>query len=117
MGGSCKGGCLEDAKAVLAMLYLNSNLVEKERGYLACLRTHLVSNSTVETESSSDLSALETVARKYFGMDSGHMGFGSIAGSWERKARKVRVPSLANTFLQLKNLPVPGTVPKDVANE
>lgn len=76
-----------------------------------------MSNSTIEMALSSDLSALVIVARKCFGMDSGRMGFGSIAGSWERKARKARVPSWANTFLQPKNLLVPGTVLKDVANE
>ena len=45
------------------------------------------------------------------------MGFDSTAGSWERKAKKVRVPSLANTFSQPKSLPVQGTVQKDVASE
>lgn len=79
--------------------------------------THWVSNSTIGMESSSGSSALVTVAPKCFVMDSGHMGFGSIAGSWERKVKKVRVPSLANTFLQPKNPPVPGTVQKGVANE
>ena len=71
----------------------------------------------IESESNNGSSALVTVAPKYFGMRSGHMGFDSIAGSWERKAKKVRVPSLANTSSQPKNLPVQGTVQKGVASE
>lgn len=79
--------------------------------------THWVSNSTIEMESNNGSIALVTVAPKCFVMGTVHMGFGSIAGSQERKAKKVRVPSLANIFLQLKNPPVPGTVRKGVANE
>ena len=88
----------------------------RESGCLACLRTHLLSNSMIEMVLRSGSSALVTVAPKYFAMDSGHMGFDSTVESSERKAKKVRVPSLANTFLQLKNPPVPDIVQKDVAN-
>lgn len=58
-----------------------------------------------------------TVAPKCSEMDSVHTDFDSIAGSWERKTRKVRVPSSASTFLQPKSPPGPGTVQKRVANE
>ena len=50
-------------------------------GLLDMLMTHLVSNSTVEMESSSGSSALVTVAPKCFGMDTVRMDFDSIAGS------------------------------------
>ena len=40
-----------------------------------------MSNSMIELGSSSGSSALVTVAPKSFVMDSGHMGFDSIAGS------------------------------------
>ena len=40
-----------------------------------------MSNSMIEMESSSGSSALVTVAPKCSVMDSGHMGFDSIAGS------------------------------------
>ena len=68
-------------------------------------------------ESSSGWTALVTVAPKCFEMDSVHMGFDWIAGSWERKTKKVRVPSLASTFLQPKSPLALGTVQKRVANE
>ena len=80
MGGSCKGGCLEDAKARLAS-WQSFLQAEGGRGCLTCLMTHLVSNSTIEMESSSGSSALVTVAPKCFVMDTVRMDFDSIAGS------------------------------------
>lgn len=82
MGGSCKGGCLEDAKAGLASRQVFGVVGwGKKEGCLACLLTHWVSNSTIEMESSNGSSGLATVALKCFVMDSGHMDFDSIAGS------------------------------------
>ena len=72
--------------------------------------THWVSNSTIEMESSKGSSGLVTVAQKCFVMDSVHKGFDSIAGSSEHKAKKATVHSLANTFGQPRNPPVPNTV-------
>lgn len=71
----------------------------------------------IEMESSSGWNALVTVARKCFEMHNVRTGFDSIAGSWERKTKKVRVPSSASTFLQPKSLPAPSTVQTRVANE
>ena len=66
MGGSCKGGCLEEAEAQLVLLYFFFAflLVKAGRGCLACLRTHWVSNSMIGSESSNCSSALVTVAPK-----------------------------------------------------
>ena len=80
MGGSCKGGCLEDAEIRLASWRVIGKKVGGKR-CLACVMTHWVLNSTIGMESSSGSSALATVAPKCFVMDSVHMGFGSIAGS------------------------------------
>lgn len=53
----------------------------RERRCSACFITHLVSNSTIEMESSSGSSALVTGAPKCFVMDTVRMDFDSIAGS------------------------------------
>ena len=79
MGGSCKGGCLEDAKPQLASWQI---CLEVRAGLRGLHRTtHWVSNNMIETELSSDSSVLVTVAPKCFVMHSVHMGFDSIAGS------------------------------------